>query len=127
MNEITVLDFENADIGKLALHLSTRLGGIPARAEPVALSAAGAIAYTGRGVLFGWSLTNTDAVNPNSVQLFDGSNANGSLIASDTLPLTSSDVRWLGLPGIRIDRGLFVTGSSTGTATLYLVRHPAGH
>ena len=127
MGDLTVFDFEHADIEKLAVHLTTHLGRLPAHAEPGILSAGGQIIYTGQGILYGWSLTNTDGAAANTVTVFDGANANGNLLAEDTVAASASSLRWIGLPGVKIDRGLFVTGTTTGTAILYVGRHPARH
>lgn len=119
---ITVLDFENADIGRLAVHLAEAWRPRPAQALPVLTSAAPFTAYTGYGVLLGVSFADTSAA-ANTVSIFDGAAGTDPLLATFSAGASLADVRWFGVPGICVERGLTVTSTGAGSAVLYLARH----
>lgn len=119
---ITVLDFENADIGRLAVHLAEAWRPHPAQALPVLTSAAPFTAYTGYGVLLGVSFADTSAA-ANTVSIFDGAAGTDPLLATLSTGASLADVRWFGVPGIRVERGLTVASTGAGSAVLYLARH----
>jgi hypothetical protein len=74
----------------------------------------------GQVILHGWSLTCVNAVTDPEVDIYDGQDANGLLVAPVIIGATGpcTDTRWFGPPGIRLNNGLFtrtVTGLIEGS------------
>lgn len=100
---------------QLRVDLAQSVGGIMLRGAlvvPVGSSAGarrGRVS-TGPGALVGWALRNTDAANPATVELFDGTDADtGSLVAPIELAAGESPPpTWFGPGGLNIARGLFL-------------------
>jgi hypothetical protein len=92
--------------------LTETLGGVLLRgARPVQIgSADGATTRpaTSAGRLVGWSLrVSTLATDPGVVQLRDGADANGSVIAVIIIPPGRSEQHWMAPGGISFQNGLF--------------------
>lgn len=119
---INVFDFENADIGRLAVHLAEAWRPRPAEAVPIITAAAAFTAYAGYGILLGLSFTDGSAA-ANTVSVHDGADLNAPLLAQLTTAASSSVWLPFPVPGVRIERGLTVASTGAGNAVLYLVRH----
>lgn len=120
--QITVLDFENADIGRLAIHLADCWRPEAAEAIPLTVGPAAFTAYTGYGVLLGWGFVDTSAA-VNVLTVHDGADAGAPQLAVVGVPASGSVTTWCAVPGIRIERGLTVAATGAGTAILYLARN----
>lgn len=70
---------------------------------------------SGPGILVGWALRDTDAANPLSIQLLDGTSTGGSLVAGIECPVNNGSVGGPAVDGVFFRRGLFLVRSS-GTA-----------
>lgn len=119
---INLFDFENADIGKLAIVLAEAWRPRPAEAVQVITGAAGFTAYAGYGVLLGFAFTDTSAA-ANTLSVHDGADVNGPLLASHTVAASTSATLPMPVPGVRIERGLTIASTGPGAAVLYFVRH----
>jgi hypothetical protein len=123
MTNTEIFDLEGAHIERLAVRLGSFWHPQAAMPIPTPVTVAGNIAYQSHGVLIGYSFLNTDAGSVNTFQVFDGVNNASPLLIVDVYGGGSGTARFMGLPGIVISRGLFVTGSTTGTAVFYVVKH----
>ena len=119
MIQIGELVFENDDIGTLAIHLGRTRHERPAVGLPVAVTAAGSLVVSGGSLLYGYSITNTDGANPVTVIVHDSADTNGPQLLAETLAVGVSITRWLGRPGLLVERGLFVASSTTANVTLF--------
>ena len=71
----------------------------------------------GPALLFGWSLRESTGAAPAQLDVYDGADQTGQLVATITLTAGQSTRDWLGLPGLYCRRGLYVnavSGSVTG-------------
>lgn len=119
---ITYNDFENADIGRLAIYLAHAWTPRPAQAVPVVTSNAGFAAFDGYGVLLGVSFADTSGA-ANTISLHDGASTAAPLIGQHTVAASTAELIPIPVPGIRLERGLTVVSTAAGQAVLYLVRH----
>lgn len=99
MTEINILDFENADIGRLAIHLD-RLHR-RRKVMAVNIGSAGAVAapfYQGSGLFVGYSLINT-AGAPSTPLFMDGPFSDGRFLGGRVIPASGLDsFTWGGDP-----------------------------
>lgn len=84
--------------------------GSPAWAEAAQAVTVGAAVgdetvWTGRGVLYGWSLTNASTTAA-TVTIFDGSTSGGQLLATIPVPASSTVNSGPNAPGLRVKVGL---------------------
>lgn len=92
--------------------------GLPdVRSIPTGNPASTGELYNGDLILYGWTFTETSGAATAQVDLFDGGNAQSTLIASITLAAGQSTRDWLAGSGIHCLQGVFVnvvTGSARG-------------
>lgn len=116
---MTLFDFENADIGRLAVHIRECMAPRPARAYTVAASATDVIVGAGAGAWHGLALFNSSADTAATVSLYDGADTGGQLVATVAVPAAGSLVLMPTGPGVRFDRGLFVTGAADVSGSVF--------
>lgn len=90
------------------LHREDGHPGQPADILPVSGVSANGLLISGRVILMGYKLFNTNA-GPQVLQLLDGIDANGTLIVYTRPASQASDQGWFGPNGISCDQGLFLT------------------
>lgn len=90
------------------------LAGRPASIVPVPSLIEGQLLVGGRGVLRGWSLLAAAATNL-TYAVYDGMDANGTLIHEDTVTEATTDIHWFGGPGIDLTVGAYLS-ITAGTA-----------
>ena len=98
-------------------------------ASPITVPATGSqVAYGGRSLIMGWSLLETTGTAAATVEIWDGQDATGQLIAAISLDPGESTRDWLGPEGIETDIGLFVRviGGSVRGAVWARLRGRAG-
>lgn len=112
---------------QLRVDLAQSVGGIMLRGALVvpvgdAPLARRGLVYGAAGALIGWSLRNTDAGNPATLELYDGPDATaGTLVASVQLVAGASSSASFAPGGLGLTRGLFVdvvAGAVTGAVYL---------
>lgn len=118
---INLFDFDNADIGRLAIHLAEAWRPRPAEAVQV-ITGAAFTAYTGYGVLLGFSFLDASAA-ANTVTIRDGADGNAPVLAQHTVAASAAATLPMPVPGVRIERGLTISSVGAGAAVLYLARH----
>lgn len=123
MSTVNYWDFENADIGKLAVVLAEAWRPIPAEALPVVTSTDAAVVYTGYGVLLGVSFQDTGGTDANTLTVHDGASTDAPVIARHTVAASTAVLLPVPVPGVQLRAGLTVTSTAAGAAVLYLARH----
>lgn len=121
MIEINELVFDNDDIGRLAIHLGNLWRPKAGKPLPVAVIAGNATAYTGYGLLLGYSLQDTGGAAANVMVVHDSTDANGPSLVAESVPSSGVITKWFGLPGLHVERGLTVVGQATGSAVFYVL------
>lgn len=81
---------------------------VPAQSYEIPTLTTSLIVVSGRGVLKGWSLRETTGAAVAAVNIWDGTNNAGLILAAITLPSGGSEPVWLGELGLSFTRGLFV-------------------
>jgi hypothetical protein len=81
----------------------------PIRAFQFAALSASAQIQVGDFYLAGFSLLETTGAAGALVELFDGSDTNSPSVAPIALKASESTREWFGVPGITLDRGLFLS------------------
>lgn len=84
------------------------------------------VPYGGNGLVMGWSLLETTGAAAAVVELYDGQDAGGQLVAAISLSPGQSTRDWLGPSGIETDIGLFVRVVSGTVRGAVWVRMRAG-
>lgn len=118
-----IYDFENADIGKLAIHLERAWRPREIITLPFAALAAGKQLFSGRGLIAAFNVIEPTGAAPATINFLDGNDANGTLLVPYALTAGQSARDQFGPWGITIERGIFanVTAGSV-TGTLMMVR-----
>jgi len=95
---------------------------VPAIAVNVPTTTVGVVVASGANLLLGWAFIETTGTAGASLTIFDGSNANGSIVAPISLTSGQSTRDWLGAPGLFAQRGLFVAlNSGSIQGALYII------
>lgn len=68
--------------------------------------------FTGRVALLGYCLVSGGAAA--ILDIYDGTNQQGLLVAAENIPASSSRTEWFGPQGIEMTRGIFTTLSGAG-------------
>lgn len=111
-------------------HLAVRMAGHHNRPAYAVLLPATAVTaklpYSGLGVLLGYSIA-VPGVTAGSVQLFDGQDASGQLLAVEGIAAGASITKWFGPAGIVISSGLAaaITQPVIGVVWVRTRNHPA--
>jgi hypothetical protein len=123
MITVNRFDFDNADIGKLAIVPAEAWRPVPAAALPVDTSSTAGVVYSGYGVLLGVSWQDTHGTDANTLTVYDGTSDDGPVIARHTVAASSAVLLPFPVPGVQLQRGLAVKSTAAGSAVLYLARH----
>lgn len=83
----------------------------PARIIPVPNLTASTVLFAGRGILHGWSFFVVGATSLSYI-LYDGTDANGTLITEGTVTTATTDRQSLGTAGVELTQGLFLAISA---------------
>lgn len=86
----------------------------PAKPVPVNAVTGSKTLFSGRAVLSGWQLFNSGSAG--TVTIYDGQDANGTIVGEMNLPSSGTPIAGPGFPGVKLLIGLFVV-VATGTVT----------
>lgn len=116
-----IFDFENADIGRLAIHIRKTFKPGEVETLPIATTTVSQQLYSGRGLVVAANLVETTGAATALVDLLDGNDNNGTEFLPYAL-LQSESARDQFAPwGFTIQRGLFLrvtTGSVRGSVQI---------
>lgn len=90
---------------------------IPSQSQAFPATTVGIILISGRGVLTGWALKETTGAAAATLNIWDGTDNRGLLLAPVNLAANESNREWFSDWGIAFSRGIFVevlTGSVSG-------------
>lgn len=91
------------------------VGAAPVRAVSIPTGASGAV-LGGPALLFGWSLRESTGAAAAQLDIYDGADGTGQLLATITLTAGQSTRDYPGLPGLYCARGLFVNAVAGSVA-----------
>lgn len=115
----TVFDFEDADIGRLAIHIRETLTDRPARAYPLPAIQNGVEVGNGAGILTGLVVTGGSAGGASGFTLYDGTDADGQVLLVGTVVATGTFTLPLAGCGVRFTRGLYLSSPAVLSATVF--------
>lgn len=117
----TVFDFENADIGKLAIHLAR--ARVPIAPMPVGggTTLSGYTPYITEACLFYGMAGSDESGAANEIDAYTSPDGHGQVLGVLPLAANGDGMLWLGAPGIYAPRGVWLDATAAFTATVYVL------
>lgn len=97
-------------------------------ASPITVAGGGSqVSIGGNHLIMGWSLRETTGAAGAVVDIFDGQDATGQILATLSLVASESTRDWLGPDGIETDIGVFVRVNSGAVSGAVWIRERERH
>lgn len=121
MEPIEIVEVFAENVQRLSVHMDRLAHPLPGQAVTLPVAAGNRMLVGMEGILLGWSIINLDGAAAAAVNLYDGSDTGGQLVAAIGMAVAGGSTISLSPAGIKLDRGLFATVSTTVNGVVYVL------